>query len=84
MVSIKKIPDEVLQQIFLKLDDTSLFNASMTCRQWKLHLLPKLPPFKQLHIDLDSLACCGRILYVYLIALLLQRTFVLFEIPKYS
>lgn len=61
MVSINWMPPEVLYKIFSKLDKSSLFNATMTCRQWMRKLSSSLPSLLRLHVELDSLACSGRI-----------------------
>lgn len=63
MITINKMPHEILFQIFSKLDKSSLFNATMTCRKWMNEILPSLPSLVHLHVELNSLSCNSFILY---------------------
>jgi len=58
-----RAPVEVLSRIFNGLDEPSRVSATLTCQRWLSLLSPNLPELDHLHVNLDSMACNGKISY---------------------
>lgn len=63
MVAMEKVPAELLSRIFSNVDSGSRFNATLTCQKWRGLIAPTLPSLHHLHVNLDSSACNGSIMY---------------------
>lgn len=59
---INFLPSETLQNVFENLDTESLFNASLASERWHSMIRDKLPSLNYLHIEMDSMACNGKIM----------------------
>lgn len=64
---INALPTEMLENVFEHLNTESLFNASLTSERWHALIRHKLPPLCHLHVEMDSLACDGKIMYKFFV-----------------